>query len=520
MDLLLDVNIVVDVCQPRSAFSASALKAIAACHARGGRMWLYAGSVQTLEYSLARGLVRQAGSEGFALPVSEALRRSRLLLREFARDKHWLAALASEGDVFLSDDPEDEQLVRALERFEPGTVRLLTRDASLLKKCPSAISPDACLAEETGKKACDFIDLKTQQDALRGPLEQGIHRVLHHGQYIMGPEVGKLEEKLADFVGAEHCVSCASGTDALLMALMALDVAPGDEVVTVPYTWISTAEVIALLRAKPVFVDILPDTFNMDPEKLESAITSRTKAIMPVGIYGQCADMTRIGAIAEKHGIPVIEDAAQCFGATHNGKKACNLTVIGCTSFFPSKPLGCYGDGGAIFTPDDALADKMRQIRIHGQKFKHRHPLVGINGRMDTMQAAVLLEKFAVFPDECDRRARIGKRYDTQLSKIPGIKTPVIADGNTSVYAQYTILSSDRDALSQKLKARGIPSVAYYTAPLHLQGAFAALSHKPGDFPVSEKVAAQCLSLPMSPYLCLTDQEKVARAMTENFIAP
>lgn len=224
-----------------------------------------------------------------------------------------------------------------------------------------------------------FIDLKTQQNRIRSKIESAINRVLDHGQYIMGPEIKDLEAKLADYVGVKHCITCASGTDALLMALMALNINPGDEVITVPYTWISTAEVISLLRAKPVFIDVQPDTFNMDPEKLEAAITPRTRAIMPVGIYGQCADMTRINAIADKHGIPVIEDAAQCFGATHSGKKACNQSIIGCTSFFPSKPLGCYGDGGAIFTPDDALADTLRQIRIHGQKVKHQHPLASMD---------------------------------------------------------------------------------------------------------------------------------------------
>jgi len=379
---------------------------------------------------------------------------------------------------------------------------LLTNDRVLLQKAPEkTLTPSALLAEKDLPKPVDFIDLKMQQDVIRPGLERGMHRVLHHGQYIMGPEIKELEQQLAAFVGVQHCITCASGTDALLMALMALDIGPGDEVITVPYTWISTAEVIALLRAKPVFVDILPDTFNMDPGKLEAAITPRTKAIMPVGLYGQCADMTRINQIADKHGIPVIEDAAQCFGATHHGKKACSLSLIGCTSFFPSKPLGCYGDGGAIFTPDAALADKMRQIRIHGQKVKHQHPLVGINGRLDTLQAAILLEKFTLFPKECELRAEVGKRYDTLLSGIPGIQAPVIAPGNTSVYAQYTILSPDRDALSKSLQAEGIPSVAYYTRPLHLQGAFADLGHKPGDFPVAETVAAQCLSLPMAPYL-------------------
>jgi UDP-2-acetamido-2-deoxy-ribo-hexuluronate aminotransferase len=358
-----------------------------------------------------------------------------------------------------------------------------------------------------------FIDLKTQQTRIRPALDAAIARVLDHGQYIMGPEVAQLEEKLVAYTGVKHCISCASGTDALLMALMALNIGPGDEVITVPYTWISTAEVIALLRARPVFVDVQPDTFNLDPDRLEAAITPATRAIMPVGIYGQCADMTRINAIAAKHAIPVIEDAAQCFGATHHGRKACALSLMGCTSFFPSKPLGCYGDGGAIFTPDDALAERMRQIRNHGQKVKHQHPLVGINGRLDTLQAAVLIEKLALFEAECALRAQVGRRYDALLADAPGIQTPVIASGNTSVYAQYTLLSEDRDALSQKLKAAGIPSVAYYTAPLHLQGAFADLGHKPGDFPVSEQIASRCLSLPMSPYLTEQDQARVAAAL-------
>ena len=359
----------------------------------------------------------------------------------------------------------------------------------------------------------DFIDLKTQQGRIRDRIETRINQVLDHGQYIMGPEIKEIESQLAAYIGVKHCITCASGTDALLMALMALDIGPGDEVITVPYTWISTAEVIALLGATTVFVDIEPDTFNINPDLIEAAITDNTRVIMPVGIYGQCPDMTHINAIAEKHGIPVIEDAAQSFGATHHGVKSCNLSQIGCTSFFPSKPLGCYGDGGAIFTPDDALADKLRQIRIHGQKVKHQHPLVGINGRFDTIQAAILLEKFALFPEECDLRARVGRRYDDLLSDISGIQVPVIAPGNTSVYAQYTILSQNRDTLAESLKAKGIPSVAYYTAPLHLQGAFAGLGHKPGDFPVTEQISARCLSLPMSPYLTPEDQQQVADAI-------
>jgi UDP-2-acetamido-2-deoxy-ribo-hexuluronate aminotransferase len=362
-----------------------------------------------------------------------------------------------------------------------------------------------------------FIDLVSQQKRIRKKIESRMLKVLDHGQYIMGPEVRELEEKLSAFIETKHAITCSSGTDALLMALMALDIGPGDEVITVPYTWISTAEVIALLNARPVFVDIQPDTMNMDPDLIEAAITPNTRAIMPVCIYGQCADMTRINAIAEKHALAVIEDGAQSFGATHHGQKSCGLSTIGCTSFFPSKPLGCYGDGGAVFTADDALAEKMRQIRVHGQKVKHRHPLVGINGRLDTLQAAILLEKLALLPEECRLRREAGKRYDTLLADIAGIQTPVIADGNDSVYAQYTIQSENRDAISRKLKSADIPSVVYYATPLHLQDAFTDLGHQPGDFPVSEKVAAQGLSLPMSPYISAADQEKVASAIGAGF---
>lgn len=363
----------------------------------------------------------------------------------------------------------------------------------------------------------EFIDLKTQLNRIRPRIDVAIARVLDHGQYIMGPEIKELEDALSVYTGVKHCISCASGTDALLMALMALDIEPGDEVITVPYTWIATAEVVALLRATPVFIDVRPDTFNMDPDLLESAITPRTRAIMPVGIYGQTADMTSINAIAEKHGIPVIEDAAQCFGAVHHGKKSCNLSLIGCTSFFPSKPLGCYGDGGGIFTGNDMLAEKMRQIRVHGQKVKHQHPVVGINGRLDTLQAAILLEKFIFFPEECELRRKVAERYNKLLCDIRGVVLPVVAEGNESVYAQYTILTAKRDKLSQHLASAGIPSVAYYAAPLHLQGAFTSLGHRQGDFPCAERIASQCLSLPMSPYLNPEDQERIAKAI-EQFV--
>ena len=358
-----------------------------------------------------------------------------------------------------------------------------------------------------------FIDLKSQQDRIRDKIEARIKKVLDHGQYIMGPEVQELEEKLSEFVGVKHCITCSSGTDALLIALMALDIGPGDEVITVPYTWISTAEVIALLRAKPVFVDIRPDTFNMDPDLIEAAITTNTKAIMPVSIYGQCANMTRINAIAQKHGLPVLEDGAQSFGATHHGQKSCGLSIIGCTSFFPSKPLGGYGDGGAVFTQDDGQAEKMRQIRVHGQKVKHQHPLVGINGRLDTFQAAILLEKLMIFSEECGLRRQVAERYNDFLKDIQSIRTPFLAKDNESVYAQYTILSEDRERVSRKMKESGIPSVAYYAVPLHLQEAFSELGYIEGDFFRAETVASQCLSLPMHPYLTEQDIRRVCEGL-------
>ena len=350
-----------------------------------------------------------------------------------------------------------------------------------------------------------FIDLKAQQARIRPELDRRIAAVLDHGQYVLGPEVRELEERLADYVGVKHCIGAASGTDTLLIALMALGIGPGDEVITVPYTWISTAEMIALLGATPVFVDIDETTWNMDATQVEAAITANTKAIMPVGIYGQTADMTAINAIAEKHHLPVIEDAAQSFGATHHGKKSCSLSQIGSTSFFPSKPLGGYGDGGALFTDDDALAERMRHVRVHGQAKKHHHPILGVNGRLDTLQAAIVLAKLDIFDEEVTKRQQVAATYNTHLASDSSITLPPVAEGNTSVYAQYTILSEDRDQLSASLKEAGIPSVSYYAVPLHLQPVFENLGHQKGDFPVTERVANQGLSLPMNPYL--TDKE-------------
>ena len=358
-----------------------------------------------------------------------------------------------------------------------------------------------------------FIDLKTRHRLIEDNINARIQKVMDHGQFILGPEVRELECKLAEYTGSKHCITVSSGTDSLLIALMALGVGAGDEVITVPYTWISSAEVIALLGAKPVFVDVRADTWNLDETLLESSITEMTKAIMPVSIYGQTPDMDKINQIADKYGIPVIEDAAQSFGATYKGKKSCNTSTIGSTSFFPSKPLGCYGDAGALFTNDDELAEKFRWIRVHGQERKHHHPILGLNGRMDTIQAAILLEILEVFPNEVKKRGEIGQHYTSVLSEVEGLQTPMIGKENTSVYAQYTILCEPRETTQSVLKEKDIPTVSYYSVPLHLQPVFNNLNYKVGDFPVAEKVANKCLSLPMGPYLDTNDQNQVIQAI-------
>ena len=361
----------------------------------------------------------------------------------------------------------------------------------------------------------EFIDLKAQQARIKVQLDAAIARVLQHGHYILGPEVVELEEKLAAYTGAKHCITVANGTDALQIAQMALSIGPGDEVITPGFTYIATAETVALLGAKPVYVDIDPRTYNLNPALLQAAITPRTKAIIPVSLYGQCADFDAINAIAAQHGIPVIEDAAQSFGATYKGRKSCNLSTIACTSFFPSKPLGCYGDGGAIFTNDDALAKVMRQIARHGQDRRYHHVRVGVNSRLDTLQAAILLTKLSIFDEEMALRQQVAERYAALLPPPPGegggggegenITTPYIEPHNTSAWAQYTIRVNNRDAVQEKLKAAGIPTAVHYPIPLNRQP---AVADPAAQLPVGDALAQRVLSLPTHPYL---DKDSIAR---------
>ncbi|QOW54225.1 MULTISPECIES: DegT/DnrJ/EryC1/StrS aminotransferase family protein [Acinetobacter] len=356
----------------------------------------------------------------------------------------------------------------------------------------------------------EFIDLKAQQSRIKAEIDEGIQRVLAHGQYILGPEVAELEEKLAAYVGAKYCITCANGTDALQIAQMAFGVGPGDEVITPGFTYIATAETVAVLGATPIYVDVNLKTYNLDVEKLEAAITPRTKAIIPVSLYGQCADFDAINAIAAKYNIPVIEDAAQSFGATYKGRKSCNLSTVACTSFFPSKPLGCYGDGGAIFTNDEELAKVIRQIARHGQDRRYHHIRVGVNSRLDTLQAAILLPKLAILDDEMQARQRVADTYTKLFNETGILTTPFIEVHNQSAWAQYTIQVENRSEVQAKLKEQGIPTAVHYPIPLNKQPAVADVN---AVLPVGDVVAERVLSLPMHPYLTIEAQEKIVNSL-------
>jgi len=381
-----------------------------------------------------------------------------------------------------------------------------------------------------------FIDLAAQQKRIRDRIEANMAAVLDHGHYIMGPEIRSLEEKLARYVGVKHAISCASGTDALLLALMAYEIGPGDAVFTTPFTFIATAEVIRLLGATPVFVDIDPLTFNMDTSKLEPAIRALAgpettdsaiprsdiplvpKGIIAVDLFGLPLDYDALNAVAAQYGLFVIEDAAQSFGAEYKGKKACSLTEIGCTSFFPAKPLGCYGDGGMCFTDNENLYQIVDSLRVHGKgAHKYDNVRIGVNGRMDTLQAAVLLAKFDIFPEEIELRQQVSRQYSRLLEKQAEVKAPDVLSEMKSAWAQYSILAKDeshRSQLQAKLKKAGIPTAVYYPRPLHLQTAFKFLGYQTGDFPVSEDFSSRIFSLPMHPYLSIADQEKITQILS------
>lgn len=515
-NLIFDVSVIVDYWLKERS-SASTAQLLDGAQAAGAQLWLVSASLPTLAY-VARTAFKRCGLPPEAVTQQVVPKLMQELLRE-------VGVLTNHGfeqsDIYQqAHDFEDAQIAAAARSLAGQEVCVVTEDKRFdtlgeVRALPPALAL-AWLhqppATPTSQAPLQFIDLASQQTQLRPQLERGIEMVLRHGQYTLGPEVAELEEKLAAYTGAKYCITCANGTDALQIAQMALGIGPGDEVVTPGFTCIATAETVAQLGAKPVYVDIDPRTYNLDPVKLEAAITPKTKAIIPVSLYGQCADMDAINAIAAKHGIPVIEDAAQSFGATYKGRKSCNLSTIACTSFFPTKPLGCYGDGGAIFTNDDELAKVMRQIARHGQDRRYHHIRVGVNSRLDTLQAAILLPKLAVLDEEMALRQQVAERYTKLLNEVGIHTTPYIEPHNTSAWAQYTIRVQNRDAVQEKLKQAGIPTAVHYPIPLHKQPAVVGADVQ---MPVGDEVAGQVMSLPMSAYQDPMSQNRVVEKLVD-----
>ena len=357
----------------------------------------------------------------------------------------------------------------------------------------------------------DFANLQYQYQLYKKDIEANIQAVLDKSNYIMGEEVKLLEQQLQEFTGAKYAITCSNGTDALLLAMMAMDIQPDDEIITTPFTFIATAETIALMKAKPVFVDVDPVSYNIDPSKIEAAITEKTKAIMPVSLYGQPADMDEINAIAKKHKLKVIIDGAQSFGSTYKGKTDSNLGDISTTSFFPAKPLGCYGDGGAVFTNNDEYAEKMKMMRVHGQNKRYHHKYIGMGGRLDTIQAAVLLAKLPRYTKEIEGRQAVAQKYTQALHAA--VETPQVKADRTSVWAQYTVRVKNRDQVQESLKQAGIPTAVHYPMPLHLQECFQYLGLKQGDYPISEEIAKEVMSLPMNPFLVDEEIDYISQAI-------
>lgn len=514
-NFVLDVNVILDLWLGRPG--AKIMEALVdQAGAQGACLWISAASLPTLDY-LARRALKQAGMPPGEIGLAVSGAMASLFRRAGVLTNHGY----DQVDLYQrARDCEDAQIAASSAVLVSGETRIVTRDSDFdgLDIAPTA-TPQEALDWLNGQRgetkeqtaSIDFADLKTQQDRLRPKLERNIQRVLQHGKYILGPEVGELEERLSDFTGSRYCITCGNGTDALQIALMALGVGPGDEVITPAFSFIATAEVIAVLGARPVYVDIDPHTFNLDPGLLESAITPKTRAIMAVSLYGQCADFDTINAIAAKHGLPVIEDAAQSFGATYKGRRSCNLATIGCTSFFPSKPLGAYGDGGAIFTTDEELATVIRQIARHGQDHRYHHIRVGVNSRLDTLQATVLLSKLEIFPEELRLRQEAAGRYADLLAGGEEILVlPKIEPHNTSAWAQYTLRVRDRESFQAKLKAKGVPTAVHYPIPLNQQP---AVSDPQAFVPESDRAGEEVICLPMHPYLADEDLKKIALAI-------
>ena len=504
-DLLLDASAVAAVCG-RDNGDASWRAVRKDLQHQNRRVWLYLGELGDFLEHLAEesAFVATGDSEDQVTAAGHTL-------ADLARDCQWLAALAEDAHGLDDPDPMAAVLARAASRLGEDT-QIITANPRRLSRGQPFVDAASVLRQNV-EASIGFIDLQAQQDRLRPQLESNLHRVLHHGRYVIGPEITELEAQLAGYVGVEHCICVSSGTDALLIAMMALGIGPGDEVITSPFTFIATGEMITLLGAKPVYVDIDPATFNIDADRIEAAVTDRTRIILPVSLYGQCADMDTISAIATRHELTVIEDAAQSFGATYKGRRSGALSDIACTSFFPAKPLGAYGDAGACFTRDEKLAATMRQVRDHGQDRRYHHLRLGINGRMDTLQAAVLLAKMDIFDDELQKRQAVVVRYAEQLAGLEHrdrLVLPWVHPDNTSSWAQYTLRVSGRDALQTAMVGQGIPTAVHYPMLLYDQPALV----QPGiDCAESDRAAREVISLPIHPYLEPLVQARITAAL-------
>jgi UDP-2-acetamido-2-deoxy-ribo-hexuluronate aminotransferase len=563
INVLLDINIVLDLLLKRGPDYYRKAELFTFLRQKKYPLFFAACALPSLEYIHTKEIERLA-DEGLiksSIPPGELARQQ---LTGFMEAVIITPSLGSHWRRIPQDHPDREHALISLSSAElPGPTFIWTSDEDFCPAAPEIAFGDSLALqqymENITQSNLPFVDLGCQQGLIRENLEKGIFSVLRHGNYIMGPEVKKLESKLAEYVGIKHAIGCASGTDALLMALLAYGVGPGDAIFTTAFTFIATADVISLLGATPVFVDIDPVTFNIDPKKLEQAIRAvesgnsslhvlpnqaaplpfpqavarqsdgkvkflTPRGIIPVDLFGLPADYEAINAIAKGHGLFVIEDAAQSFGAEFKGKKACSLADIACTSFFPAKPLGCYGDGGMCFTADDNLAGIMRSILVHGKGgHKYDNVRIGINGRIDTLQAAILLAKFDIFPEEVTLRQAAAQRYTALLTSHSSrctpdasLLTPHIPDGYKSVWTQYSILAKSGDhrtVLQKSLQENKIPTAIYYPKPLHLQTAFASLGYEPGAFPISENVASRIFSIPMHPYLDAQSQEAVVKAI-------
>jgi UDP-2-acetamido-2-deoxy-ribo-hexuluronate aminotransferase len=515
--LILDVSVVVDLWLKQRSYQKTRRLFILAEEGRV-KLWMVASSIPMLDYVSRQALKRKRISLEETAKIVPELMRNLLgkvdLLSNYGYEQ---------ADIYReSTDYEDAQISASARSLAGELVCIVTEntDFDTIQERPAKLPEDvlAWLAETSENQATEkteipFINLAAQQSMIRPQIEQGMEQVLRHGCYIMGPEISELEERLQQYTESKYCITVASGTDALLISLMALNIGPGDEVITTPFTFIATAEVIVNVGAIPIFVDIEPDTCNIDVTKIEAAITPNTKAIIPVSLYGQPSDMDEINDIATKYGnIPVIEDAAQSFGSTYKGKKSCNLSTIGCTSFFPSKPLGCYGDGGAIFTDDENIAKVCKEIRVHGQSRRYLHTRIGVGGRMDTLQAAIILAKLDNFNWEVEKRKKIAEQYTQLISENCEQTTlPQVATDRTSVYAQYTIQTTKREKLQTALIDAKIPTAVHYPIPLNEQPAYKQYNNQ--VTPVAQKAAKQVISLPMHPYIKQNEIEKIVKVM-------